>query len=113
MPRWSVDIVRSRTQHLGTVEAATKNAAIEKAAKLFNVDPARQNRIVVTRMALPISLSDDQLTTITNAAEVLHPRDRTAFMEAVAARLQEQAIGDGIIGRLCRELQAQFLRPPS
>jgi len=64
-------------------------------------------------VALQISLNDDQLTTITKAAEALHPRDRTAFMKAVAARLQDQVIGNGIIGRLCRELQAQFLRPPS
>jgi len=113
MPRWSADLIRSRTQHLGTVEAATKEEAIERAAKLFNIYPGRQNRIVVTRVAVPISLSDDQLVaTITNAAQPLNPRDRTRFIEAVASRLRGQELGDGVVGRSCRELQAQFLRPP-
>jgi len=39
MPRWSVHIVRSRYQHLGTVEAVTEKEAIEKVIKLFNIDP--------------------------------------------------------------------------
>jgi hypothetical protein len=32
MPRWRVDIIRKRAEHLGTVEAATEKEAIEKAA---------------------------------------------------------------------------------
>jgi hypothetical protein len=31
MPRWSVDLIRNRTQHLGTVEAANEKQAIEAA----------------------------------------------------------------------------------
>src|SRR5262245_61143254 len=113
MPCWSVDIIRSRAEHLGTVEAATEKEAIEKAAKLFNVDPGRQNRIVATRVAVPISsLSDDQLAIITNAAQPLNPSDRTRFMEAVASRLRGQELGDGAVGRLRRELQAHFFKPP-
>jgi hypothetical protein len=39
MPRWSVDIIRKRSEHLGTVEAATEKEAIEKAAKRFEIPP--------------------------------------------------------------------------
>ena len=46
MPRWRVDIIRKRAEHLGTVEAANERQAIEKAAKEFEIPPERQNRIV-------------------------------------------------------------------
>ena len=51
MPRWSVDIIRNRTQHLGTVEAANEKQAIEQAIKQFHIEPARRNRIVVTKIS--------------------------------------------------------------
>jgi len=51
MPRWSVDIIRSHTQHLGTVEAANEKQAIDAAVKQFNIEPARQNRIVVSKIS--------------------------------------------------------------
>jgi hypothetical protein len=50
MPRWSVDIIRNRTQPLRTVEAATEKQAIEAAVKQFEIEPARRNRIVVTKI---------------------------------------------------------------
>jgi hypothetical protein len=31
--RWSVDILRSRAEHLGVIEASNEKAAIEKAAE--------------------------------------------------------------------------------
>ena len=51
MPRWRVDIIRKRAEHLGIVEAATEKEAIEQAAKLFNIPPERKNRIVVDRIS--------------------------------------------------------------
>ena len=51
MPRWRVDIIRKRAEHLGTVEAANERQAIEKAAKEFEIPPERQNRIVVERVS--------------------------------------------------------------
>jgi hypothetical protein len=53
MPRWRVDILRKRTEHLGTVEAANEKEAVEAATKLFNIDiePARRNRITVTKIS--------------------------------------------------------------
>jgi hypothetical protein len=50
MPRWRVDIIRKRAEHLGTVEAASEKEAIEKAAKQFNIPPGRRNRITVQKI---------------------------------------------------------------
>jgi hypothetical protein len=44
-------LIRSRTQHLGTVVAATEKEAIREAIKQFEIEPARQNRITVTRIS--------------------------------------------------------------
>jgi hypothetical protein len=51
MPRWRVDIIRSRTEHLGTVTAPTEKLAIARAAEQFDIAPARQNKIVVTKIS--------------------------------------------------------------
>ena len=50
MPRWRVDIIRKRAEHLGTVEAATEKEAIEKTAERFEIPPDRRNRIAVQKM---------------------------------------------------------------
>jgi hypothetical protein len=50
MPRWRVDIIRKRVQHLGTVEAKTEKEAIQEAIKTFRIEPARQNKIAVTNI---------------------------------------------------------------
>jgi hypothetical protein len=50
MPRWRVDIIRKRAEHLGTVEAATEKDAIEKATERFDIPPERRNRIAVQKM---------------------------------------------------------------
>ena len=51
MPRWRVDIIRKRAEHLGTVEAATEKEAIEKAAERFEIPPERRNRIAVQKIS--------------------------------------------------------------
>jgi hypothetical protein len=50
MPRWRVDIIRKRAEHLGTVEAPNETAAIKAAAERFDIGPERRNRISVTRI---------------------------------------------------------------
>ncbi len=50
MPRWRVEIIRKTMQHLGSVEADTEAQAIEAAAKLFNIEPARGGKLVVTKV---------------------------------------------------------------
>ena len=62
-------------------------------------------------MSKPVALTDNQMTAIMRAAEPLQPVDRGPFLERVAARLQAIEIGDGSVGRVCRELQRDYLRP--
>ena len=51
MPRWRVDFIGKVLRTLGSIEAANEKAAIEAAAKLFNIPPERQNRIVVAKIS--------------------------------------------------------------
>jgi hypothetical protein len=59
-----------------------------------------------------ISLSDDQLTVIFNAAQPLAAEDRSRFLETVARKLEGRELGDGIVARCARETQREFFRPP-
>jgi hypothetical protein len=61
----------------------------------------------------PLALDDAQITTIMRAARILAPADRDAFLRQVAAVLELQpAIGDGIVARVCREIQQRYWVPP-
>jgi hypothetical protein len=51
MPHWSVDVIRKKGEHLGTVEAATEKEAIKVAIKTFAIEPALQNRIAVSKIS--------------------------------------------------------------
>ena len=62
MPRWSVDIIRKRAEHLGTVEAANANEAIKIAAKEFDIPPERQNRTVVEKQEQGLALMVSEAT---------------------------------------------------
>ena len=48
MPGWRVDFMENVLMILGKVKAED-----EKAAKLFNIPSARQNKIVITRLDSP------------------------------------------------------------
>ena len=53
-----------------------------------------------------LGFTDGQMSAVTSAAAPLHPRDRSTFVEAVAARfVNRDEIGDGELGRALRELQ--------
>ena len=65
-------------------------------------------------MSAPISLSDSQMTAVLHAAQPLEPVDRAPFLERLAVLLRDSPeIGDGQLGRMLHQLQAEFLRPPS
>ena len=60
-----------------------------------------------------LSLTDDQLSTVFNAAEPLLPADRSRFLEDVAtAHAAIPELGDGSIARTCREIQRRYFHPP-
>ena len=63
-------------------------------------------------MDKPIHLSDSQLEQILRAAAPLAPNDRSAFLADVAAALRDQALGDGTVFRVIREIQERYFRPP-
>jgi hypothetical protein len=50
MPRWRVDIIRKRAEHLGTIEAVNASEVILEAIKRFEIPPERQNRVTVEKM---------------------------------------------------------------
>jgi hypothetical protein len=51
MARWRVDLIRKRAEHLGTVVANTEKEAIAAAIKRFEIEPARQYRIAVSKIS--------------------------------------------------------------
>jgi len=61
----------------------------------------------------PLALTDSEITTIMAAARVLAVADRDAFLHAVATALATlPAVGDGIVARVCREVQQRYWRAP-
>jgi hypothetical protein len=51
MARWSVDMIRARSEHIGVVSAPNEKEAMAKAIKQFEIEPVRQNRVVVTKIS--------------------------------------------------------------
>jgi hypothetical protein len=63
-------------------------------------------------MDKPIHLSDSQLEQIMRAAAPLAPNDRSSFLTDVATALHGQALGDGAVFRVIREIQGRYFHPP-
>jgi hypothetical protein len=63
----------------------------------------------------PLGLSDQQFTTLINAADHVCWRDRGAFLRSVAHRFAgRNSIGDGEFSRGLRELlRSGFFKPPT
>ena len=51
MPRYSVDIIGKKMQHLGSVVAENEKKAIEEAVKQFGIEPALRTKIAVTKVS--------------------------------------------------------------
>jgi hypothetical protein len=64
-------------------------------------------------MPSPLALSDSEIAHVMSAARVLAPADRDAFVRSVAAVLADKPVlGDGLVARVCRELQQRYWRAP-
>jgi hypothetical protein len=60
-----------------------------------------------------LALTDAQLDTVFNAARPLQPRERSRFLEDVAAELAAYPDpGDGTVAKVCRQLQKKYCDPP-
>jgi len=66
----------------------------------------------VRGFAMPPSFTDSQLDALMRVAAPLHPRDRRAFMEDVAAALNGHEVGDGNLHRVAIECQRRYWDPP-
>jgi hypothetical protein len=49
--RWSVDIIRKRLKHVGSVAAANEKQAVEEGVKQFKIAPATRRKIAVRKIA--------------------------------------------------------------
>ena len=62
----------------------------------------------------PLSLSDDQLTAVLDAAAPLPVEVRDAFLHELATLLRScDELGDGAVHRACRALQSRYFTPPN
>jgi 1,2-phenylacetyl-CoA epoxidase PaaB subunit len=50
MPRWRVDIIGKKSQHVGTIEAESEREALAEAIKHFEIRPALRSKIAVTKI---------------------------------------------------------------
>jgi hypothetical protein len=62
---------------------------------------------------MPIALTDSELDIIFAAAQPLAVQDRDAFLQDVAKHLAALPhLGDGIVHRVCAEVQREHWDPP-
>jgi hypothetical protein len=64
-------------------------------------------------MLMPIVLTDSELDIVMRAAQPLAVNDRDAFLQDVAKHLATLPVrGDGIVHRVCAEVQHKHWNPP-
>jgi hypothetical protein len=79
----------------------------------------RSGRVIITSdpthgatHANAAAFSDEEMTLLLSLAQPIEPAQRSAFLDAVAAAIGEQASGPGIIHQTARRIQKQFWTPP-
>ena len=50
MPRWRVDIVRKKVEHLGIVTAPNAHEALNRAASFFRIEPIQHSKLMITKI---------------------------------------------------------------
>ena len=58
-----------------------------------------------------LRLSDDQLDVVRRFAEILHPNDRSAYLQRVSSLLDGKVIGPGLLHRVCEAVQRELRQP--
>jgi hypothetical protein len=61
---------------------------------------------------MPLSFSPEEMDLLLALARPIEPAQRSAFLDAVAAAIGEQARGPGIIHQTARRIQRDFWTPP-
>ena len=61
---------------------------------------------------MPLDFSDEEMTLLLTLAQPIEPAQRSAFLDAVAAAIGEQASGPGLVHQTARRVQRDFWTPP-
>jgi hypothetical protein len=62
---------------------------------------------------MPLSLNDAEFAAVQAAAAPIHPRQRDAFLKALAEELERHPVVDpGLVHRLAGELQRRYVISP-
>jgi hypothetical protein len=61
---------------------------------------------------MPLHFSDEEMTLLLELSQPIEPAQRSAFLDAVAAAIEGQASGPGIIHQTSRRIQREFWTPP-
>jgi hypothetical protein len=61
---------------------------------------------------MPLHFSDEEMDLLLELSPPIEPTQRSAFLDAVAAAIGEQARGPGLIHQVARRIQRQFWTPP-
>jgi len=60
-----------------------------------------------------LALTDAELSAVRRAAAPVHPRQRDAFLKALASELEQHpVVGPGLVHRLCADLQKPYVTAP-
>jgi hypothetical protein len=58
----------------------------------------------------PLALTDDEYAAVMQAAGLIHPQQRDAFLKALAVELERYPlVGPGVVFRAASELQRRFV----
>jgi hypothetical protein len=63
-------------------------------------------------LTMPLDFSDEEMTLLLELSRPIEPAQRSAFLDAVAAAIGEQASGPGLVHQVGRRVQRQFWTPP-
>ena len=61
---------------------------------------------------MPLHFSDEEMTLLLELSRPIEPAQRSAFLDAVAAAIGEQASGPGLVQQTARRVQRDFWTPP-
>jgi hypothetical protein len=61
---------------------------------------------------MPLSFSAEEMDLLLELSRPIEPAQRSAFLDAVAAAIGEQASGPGLVHQTARRIQREFWTPP-
>jgi hypothetical protein len=61
---------------------------------------------------MPLAFTSEEMDLLLSLAQPIEPAQRSAFLDAVAAAIGDQASGPGIIHQTARRVQRDFWTPP-